>query len=150
MLKAKWAIIVFSFIYPLIASAIITQEANWLVELNSGPLPQHIPKVVDLVGKEQIIDYTRYFAQAGGLDADLVIRIAYCESGYRPEARNKMSTASGIFQFIASTWVSTRDDMGRDNSLDLRFNAKENIDTALYKLKNGGIRAWAASKHCWT
>lgn len=35
------------------------------------------------------------------------VRIARCESGFNPRAKNRYSTAYGIFQFLDSTWRST-------------------------------------------
>lgn len=64
-------------------------------------------------------------------------RVANCESGWKPNAKSRLSSASGLFQFISGTWKSTRAAMGRDTDLDLRFDAHENIDTAVF-LWNGG------------
>lgn len=71
---------------------------------------------------------------------DKLKRIALCESGINPAAIN--GPYGGMFQFTSETWVSTRRQMGRDENPDLRFNAKEAIDTAAYKISNGGERAW--------
>lgn len=71
---------------------------------------------------------------------DKLKKIAQCESGINPAAVN--GPYGGMFQFTAETWVSTRRQMGKDENPDLRFNAKESIDTAAYKISNGGERAW--------
>lgn len=71
---------------------------------------------------------------------DKLKKIALCESGINPAAVN--GPYGGMFQFTAETWTSTRRQMGKDENPDLRFNAKESIDTAAYKISNGGERAW--------
>lgn len=71
---------------------------------------------------------------------DKLKKIAICESGINPGAVN--GPYGGMFQFTSETWVSTRRQMGRDENPDLRFNAKESIDTAAFKISNGGERAW--------
>lgn len=50
--------------------------------------------------QEKIIDY----AEKYGVDRDTALRIANCESGYKPDAKNPNSSATGIYQFIDSTW----------------------------------------------
>lgn len=35
------------------------------------------------------------------------LRVAACESGYNPTALNRSSGASGVFQFLRSTWATT-------------------------------------------
>jgi hypothetical protein len=75
-------------------------------------------------------------------------RIIYCESRWVVTAKNNHSTASGLAQFINGTWVSTRKAMGRDPSLQLKYDPYEHIDTAVWLLKHSGIHHWAASKHC--
>jgi len=43
-------------------------------------------------------------AEKYNLPADLVQRIAYSESGGRPDAANPLSSAKGLFQFTNATW----------------------------------------------
>ena len=67
-------------------------------------------------------------------------KIAKCESGYRTGAAN--GEYGGMYQFLTSTWVSTRREMGQDENPDLRFSATESIRTAAYKISKGGANAW--------
>jgi hypothetical protein len=39
-----------------------------------------------------------------GANTDAALRVMDCESGGNPEAKNPSSSASGLFQFLASTW----------------------------------------------
>lgn len=60
----------------------------------------------------------------------LALAIVQCESGFNPEAKNKYSTARGLWQFIEATWIRERKIMGKDTNLDLRFDPFEATDTA--------------------
>ncbi len=81
-------------------------------------------------------------AATHGVSADIMKKIAQCESGMRPEAVN--GPYGGMFQFIASTWASNRRAMGKDTDPSLRFNASEAIETAAFKMGRDGYGAWPA------
>lgn len=86
------------------------------------------------------------FGQSGINVAVQSLAIAQCESGMRPTAKNGVSTASGLFQFIDGTWISTRKSMGKDQSLSLKLNASENIQTAYVLYKRSGWNPWECKK----
>jgi hypothetical protein len=46
------------------------------------------------------------FAPLGAGAQQWALRIAKCESGYNPNAVNRSSGASGLFQFLPSTWAA--------------------------------------------
>jgi hypothetical protein len=48
-----------------------------------------------------------------------------------------------MYQFTSETWAATRRQMGADPNPDLRFGAKEAIETAAFKIANKGESAWA-------
>jgi len=56
-------------------------------------------------GSSEIEQIIRDAAAAQGADADQLLRVAYCESRYNPGAYNA-SGASGLFQFLPSTWAA--------------------------------------------
>lgn len=74
---------------------------------------------------------------------DLLKKIAFCESGIGPGAVN--GPYGGMYQFTSETWIATRTEMGLDTNPDLRFGAKEAIETAAFKISRGGKDAW---KNC--
>lgn len=82
------------------------------------------------------------------IDPDLLLRIAKCESGFHPEAKNKVSTASGIFQFLDSTFFSQAQAAGlpTDNKNDPEIQA----ELAATMISKGGLHHWDASKSCWS
>ncbi len=86
-----------------------------------------------------------------GLDVDRFARIAWCESGLNADARNRRSSATGLYQFLTSTWVWVRDAGAPYAYLD-RTHARANAFTAAWLMARsalGGLGHWSASRHCW-
>lgn len=79
------------------------------------------------------------------VDAELLKKIARCESGFNTVANNN-GLYTGMFQFAAQTWSANRARMGLDPNPDLRTNAEEAIKTAAFMIANGGINAWPNCK----
>lgn len=69
------------------------------------------------------------------------VAIAKAESNLIPTAKSKTSSASGIFQFIKSTW--------NENCTGDVFNEDDNIKCAVRMLGEGGENHWNASRHVW-
>lgn len=82
-----------------------------------------------------------YLAELAGKDFELLSKIIWCESGWKPLAKNPNSTASGLFQFIASTWNS----WGEGNV----FDSYDNIRAGVKLYQAQGTRPWLESKSCW-
>jgi soluble lytic murein transglycosylase-like protein len=83
--------------------------------------------------------FTKY-SQEYGVSKTVLIKIAACESGFNPNAQN--GPYAGMFQFLSNTWISNRRAMGLDASPNLRYNAKESIKTAAFKISKDGTGAW--------
>lgn len=66
-----------------------------------------------------------------------MIAIGKAESGLRADARNKTSTARGVFQIIAGTWYAY------DCTGD-KYNYRDNIDCAIKIMKKSGYTPWDA------
>jgi len=80
------------------------------VLLSSGELAAPITEVRRVgtrvpPGSAEIEQIIRDAAAAQGADPDQLLRVAYCESRYNPGAYNA-SGASGLFQFLPSTWAA--------------------------------------------
>ena len=97
---------------------------------------------------EPRVDPISYIRQKGeeldvpNRDIRALIRIAKCESHYRPTAKNPNSSASGVMQIIAGTWYHygcTGD----------KWDFKDNIDCGFKIYEKSGLSPWNASKHCW-
>ena len=73
--------------------------------------------------------------------------IAKCESGLRVDAKNSISSASGIMQFLTSTFISQANAYGLPT--DNKNDAKIQLELAARMIANGGISHWSESKSCW-
>jgi hypothetical protein len=80
------------------------------------------------------------FAASESVSVELLRKIAVCESGYNQFSRNGIY--GGMFQFSSSTWQSTRRAMNVDPNPDLRFDAREAIRSAAFRLATLGSAAW--------
>lgn len=98
-------------------------------------------QIPDVEAPEYLKPLFEVWANAFGVDVNLLKGIAKCESHHNPGAAN--GPYGGMFQFSTSTWESTRNSMAHDPNPDLRFDPEEAIKTAAFKIASGGIRAWA-------
>lgn len=101
------------------------------------PLPTPIPSPLPITAFESYFDQ---FSTEYNANKDLLKKIAFCESGMSPGARN--GVYGGMYQFTVETWKATREQMGKDTNPDLRFGAQEAIETAAYKIGHEGKKAW--------
>lgn len=107
----------------------------------ASPTPSPTPTAMPATAFEGYFDQ---YSQQYGVSKDLLKKIAFCESGVGPGAKN--GDYGGMYQFTAETWTATRAQMGADTNPDLRFGAKEAIETAAFKISRGGVDAWANCK----
>lgn len=71
----------------------------------------------------------------------MLSRIIQCESGWWPDAKNPLSSASGLFQFISSTW----DSWGEGNV----FDPYDNIRAGVKLFQVRGVSPWLESIKCY-
>ncbi|TME41417.1 MAG: hypothetical protein E6I57_04635 [Chloroflexi bacterium] len=88
-----------------------------------------------------IASIIRSAAANWGADPDQLLRVAWCESRYNPSAYNPSSGASGLFQFLASTWAANSVRAGYAGASP--FDAVANANTAAYMFANGQARQWS-------
>jgi len=79
------------------AIAAAQAEAARIAALNNHPPPP--PDIAKII--------TDAFSPLGQAAVVWAMRIAYCESRYHPNSVNSSSGASGLFQFLPSTWSGT-------------------------------------------
>ena len=84
-------------------------------------------------------------ARRVGLDPDLPLAIARCESGLKWNAASRSSTARGVFQYLAGTWNRTKAGSSGVSALD----ADANIRMAVTHIALKGTAPWNASRKCW-
>ena len=73
--------------------------------------------------------------------------IIACESGGNPTAQNPSSTASGLFQFLDTSWIAY-------GGGTYARRAKDATPAQQYEIANrayaqSGLTPWTASKGCW-
>jgi hypothetical protein len=88
----------------------------------------------------EVYTFIEKYAGEYGVDKKMMYQIAKCESGLRSDAVN--GSFGGVYQFLASTWVSNRNAMGLDPNPELRFHAEEAVKTAAFKMSQDGFSAW--------
>lgn len=82
------------------------------------------------------------YSKQYGVNPELMNCILFKESSYNAGAKNKTSSATGMAQFIKSTWVSFRTRMGEDTNIDLRLDPIESIKTLAWALSKGYKNHW--------
>ena len=82
----------------------------------------------------------RAAASRWGADETQLLRVAYCESRYNPNAFNGSSGASGLFQFLATTWAANSVRAGYAGASV--FDPVANANTAAYMFGIGQARQW--------
>lgn len=84
------------------------------------------------------VAYLQYKAELEGLhqyEIDTLNRIMYCESKYDPYAYNGSSGASGLFQFLYTSWQA----WGNGGNV---FDTSDNINAALTYYQAAGTAPW--------
>ena len=129
--------------------ALVTLWAVINREVNKGDLVSPLvtlPHVTQVQASEPVVikcelgvpEYLECKAVQGVIthkQAEIMTAIAKAESNLNPRAKNKRSTASGVFQIIAGTWYS-------NDCVGDKWNWKDNTDCAIKILKNQGYYAW--------
>jgi hypothetical protein len=83
----------------------------------------------------------RAAAARHGADPAQLLRVAYCESRYNPSAYNKSSGASGLFQFLATTWAANSVRAGYAGASV--FDPVANANTAAWMFARGQQGQWS-------
>lgn len=112
----------------------LTAEAKVAELTIYKPTPAPVP--------EDVTGLIRKYAAEYGANAEVMIIIARCESGFRADAVSPSGAYKGLFQFVTSTWQSNRRAMGLSDDPALMLNAEEAIRTAAFKMGRDGYGAW--------
>ena len=92
----------------------------------------------------QVETIIREIAQLEGVDPDLAVRVAKCESSLIPSAINVNKNGSrdrGVFQINDKYHPEVSDEMATDIVLSTKFFCSA--------FKNGHLSWWDATKECW-
>lgn len=98
-----------------------------------------------VLSTREVQELIRKYAQKHWVDEWLALRIAWSESWYRYWAKNKISSAGGVFQQMWKyrEWRANK----YWHPWASRFNAEANIDVSIQMLKNEWTSHWNESKH---
>lgn len=110
----------------------------------------HIAEAAELTLEERIKIYIISMAQKYGVDSELLLKIAKCESHFNPSARGDYRSetdtfmARGLFQFWAGTFSAFRKESGL---LHLKYDSWESqAELAAWAFANGKEKHWL---NCW-
>ena len=135
-----------------LAGGISLQPARADIVLWRGsPVTQNAPEPpsVTVGSPRTVASAISLSAALYGADAPTMARIAFCESTNRPDAVNPVSGASGLFQFIPTTWTANVARMGAPYTLADRTNPVASSVVAAWMISHGGTGPWDASRSCW-
>ena len=89
----------------------------------------------------EIAAIIRAAAAKYGVDADQLLRVAYCESRYDPSAYNGILGASGLFQIIPGTWAANSPRAGYGGTSV--WDPVANANVAAWMFSRGQAYQWA-------
>lgn len=115
----------------------------------SEPIAAPVPQVVHVGTKYkpapppsgEIAAIIRAAAAKYGVDEELLLRVAYCESRYDPLAYNGVLGASGLFQIIPGTWRAYSVYAGYAGASV--WDPVANANVAAWMFARGEARQWA-------
>lgn len=96
-----------------------------------------VPEVL-AYSQEEVIQLIRHWSEYFSVPVEHPLRIAKCESNYRWNAKNKSSSASGVFQYLNGTWAKTFEGKAGVSV----FDADANIRAAIRHMSVHGYDAW--------
>ena len=115
----------------LVSSAVVVSPVTEVRRLGTKPAPAP----ADIEG------IIRAAAATWGADPNQLLRVAWCESRYNPNAYNTSSGASGLFQFMPRTWAANSVRAGYGGASV--FDAVANANTAAYMFANSQAWQWS-------
>lgn len=95
--------------------------------------------------KEEVQALIVSYSEQYEINPDVPLCIAKLESGYNQFAKNKTSSASGVFQYLAKTWSGT-DEARHGSSV---FDADANVKAAIkYMASRRNTQPWEVRHKC--
>lgn len=104
-----------------------------------------------LDSKDQIKDYAIEQSYIWDVRVSMFLGIIESESNFEKDAKNPNSTASGVMQYLNSTFLNyCVKKFQLANSLAEKNDPKIQIDCAVRMLANGGAHHWEESRFAWS
>lgn len=119
--------------------------SHYLVKYTAEAQASNEIKIVEVSKQWDINDIQKEIIRQSSLydvQSNIMLKIAKCESNFNPEAMNKTSTATGLYQIINSTWKQFKCTGGITD-------VEDNIKCAMKLASLDGYHQWNASKSCW-
>ena len=105
---------------------------------------------IEVVRAKELPTPKEYLKEQAGDLFELMNRIVIAESGWKPDIKNKHSSASGLFQFVNATFKSyCIDKYEFAESMKQKNDPYIQIDCAVAMIKDGGLSHWSESKKNW-
>jgi hypothetical protein len=92
---------------------------------------------------EEIKSAIVYIAVKYGLDESQLYQTILCESGFKYDAKNPTSAASGVAQFMPSTWKIWNEERGTDLNY---YSPRDQLDMMGWAWHNGYQKHWECFK----
>jgi uncharacterized protein YraI len=95
--------------YPVTYNGVDGWAYGIYLSLGNGgaQVASYTPSSSSVSTGNSIVDIINAAAARYGQSGAVMLRVARCESGLNPNAVNRRSGASGLFQFLPSTWRTT-------------------------------------------
>jgi hypothetical protein len=127
----------FNRLVEMEAQRVQAQQALLAQQAQQDAQPAPAPAAAPSGGGGSIQDIIlNAFAPLGAGAQQWALRVAKCESGYNPNAVNRSSGASGLFQFLPSTWAALP---WHSQSV---FDPVANAQAAAYYYQHSGPGPW--------
>lgn len=95
--------------------------------------------------KEEVEALIVAYSAQYGIDPQTPKCIAFRESGYNQFSKNKRSSASGVFQYLTSTWRATDEGKAGMSVFDAEANVKAAVK---YMAVHKSTKPWTVRGHC--
>lgn len=97
--------------------------------------------------KEEVQELIKNFSAQYGIDSSTPLCIASKESGFNQFSKNPNSTASGVFQYLISTWNQTDEGKAGLSVWDANANVRAAVK---YMAVHRNTRPWVVAPSCPT
>jgi len=117
------------------------QDNGSITNSSTSPPPPTPPPPTPAPGRDTVTKLIReQFASLGARTGKVALCVAETESGLDPLAVNPVTGASGLFQFIPSTWASLSELAGWGSASV--FDARSNAAVAVWTVAHYGWHPW--------
>lgn len=122
------------------ATVIASPSAKVSIKLTPSPTKIKAKPTPIVAASQEVNEFIERFAAQYGVDKNVLRHVAICESGFNSGATN--GPYAGLYQFGTNTWQNIRKEIGEDTNPDLRYVAKDAVQTAAYALAKGRGGMW--------